>query len=138
MRYALTYRKQSLLRAVGSENGDWHTRPPVCQRVYMRYALTYRKQSLPRAVGSENGGWHTRLVCSVCFDIWFLGHPRCAGSGFPLQFLDPLRGSAGFPLQSLARPRQPHELVPKLIDYALKRMVRKLCLRWNKLLEKSV
>jgi hypothetical protein len=23
------------------------------------------------------------------------------------------------------------ELVPKLIDYALKRMVRKLCLRWN-------
>jgi hypothetical protein len=30
------------------------------------------------------------------------------------------------------------ELVPKLIDYALKRMVRKLCLQWNKLLEKSV
>jgi hypothetical protein len=30
------------------------------------------------------------------------------------------------------------ELVPKLIDYALKRMVRKLCLRWNKLLEKPV
>jgi hypothetical protein len=30
------------------------------------------------------------------------------------------------------------ELVPKLIDYALKRMVRKLCLRWNKLLEKAV
>jgi hypothetical protein len=27
------------------------------------------------------------------------------------------------------------ELVPKLIDYALKRMVRKLCLRWNKLLQ---
>jgi hypothetical protein len=28
-----------------------------------------------------------------------------------------------------------NELVPKLIDYALKRMVRKLCLRWNKLLQ---
>jgi hypothetical protein len=27
-------------------------------------------------------------------------------------------------------------LVSKLINYALKRMVRKLCLRWNKLLEK--
>jgi hypothetical protein len=30
------------------------------------------------------------------------------------------------------------ELVPKLIDYALKRMVRLPCLRWNKLLEKPV
>jgi hypothetical protein len=42
----------------------------------------------------------------------------------------------GYPSKDLIKYIE--ELVPKLIDYALKRIVRKLCLRWNKLLEKSV
>jgi hypothetical protein len=77
VRSALTYPKQHLLRAAGSEKGGWHTRleapasgftcaprrhtQSARQRVYVRSALTYPKRHLLRAAGSEKGAWHTRL-----------------------------------------------------------------------------
>jgi hypothetical protein len=52
----------------------------------MRSAPAYRKLSLLRAVRYENDAWHTLLEAVFALIFGFWAHPRCAGSGFPLQF----------------------------------------------------